>query len=204
MATNEENREFYVGIIILAAGASTRMGTPKQLLMYKGRSLVRHTVEVALASMCRPVVVVTGANAEIMKPELLDLPIKVVENQQWSKGMSSSIRVGLEGLKSFADNLDAAVILLCDQPFVSAQLINQILAKYLLTGLPIVACEYAQTLGVPALFSHVLFPELSALQDSVGAKQIIKKYFPSVASVSFPEGKIDIDIPLDYENLQII
>jgi molybdenum cofactor cytidylyltransferase len=193
-----------IGLIVLAAGASTRMGTPKQLLLYQGRSFVCHAVEVAIASVCQPIVVVLGANAQRIKLEINHLPIQIVENQQWSEGMSSSIRVGLKTLNAVNPDLEAVAIALCDQPFISSQLINQLIEAYCLTGKPIVASEYAGTLGVPALFSRALFSELMALKTTEGAKQIIGKHLHEVVGVPFPDGAIDIDTPKDYEQLQVL
>ncbi|MBD1892770.1 nucleotidyltransferase family protein [Coleofasciculus sp. FACHB-SPT9] len=193
-----------VGLIILAAGASTRMGTPKQLLMYQGRSFLRHTAEVAIASLCQPIVVVLGADAERMKPEVNLLPVQIVENPQWAEGMSSSIRVGIEALSNLNQNIEAVAIALCDQPFISSQLLNQIVEAYQVTRRPIIASEYAGSLGVPALFSRALFPELTSLKTTEGAKKIIKKYSPEVFRIPFPEGAIDIDTPKDYQKFQAI
>ncbi len=193
-----------VGLIILAAGASTRMGTPKQLLLYQGRSFVRHIAEVAIASVCQPIAVVLGANAKRIKPEISHLPVHVVENQQWAEGMSSSLRVGLKALLTVTQNLEAVAIALCDQPFVSSPMLDQIVEAYRFTGKAIIASEYAGTLGVPALFSHTLFSELLALKNTEGAKQIIRKHIQEVFSVPFPEGAIDIDTPKDYEQFQTL
>lgn len=193
-----------VGLIILAAGASTRMGTPKQLLLYQGCSLIRHVTENAIASVCEPIIVVLGANAERIKPEINQLPIQIVENQQWTEGMSASIRVGLEALLAVNQNLEAVAIALCDQPFVSSQTFNRIIEAYRVTGKPIIASEYSGTLGVPALFNRALFSELMALKSTDGAKKLIKKHMHEVFSVPFPEGAIDIDTPKDYEQLQTV
>jgi molybdenum cofactor cytidylyltransferase len=191
-----------IGLMILAAGASTRMGTPKQLLLYQGRSLICHITEVALASVCQPIAVVLGANANRIKPEVSSLPVQIVENHQWEEGMSSSIRVGLEALLAMNQNLEAVAIALCDQPFVSSQTLNQLVEAYHFTGKPIIASEYAGTLGVPVLFSHTLFSELMSLKSTEGAKQVIRKHIHDVFTVPFPEGVIDIDTPKDYEQLQ--
>ncbi len=193
-----------VGLIVLAAGASTRMGTPKQLLLYQGRSFVRHIAEVAIASVCHPVAVVLGAHAQRIKPEISQLPVQVVENQQWAEGMSSSLRVGIEALNAMNPNLEAVAIALCDQPFVSSQTFNRIVEAYRCTGKPIIASEYAGTLGVPALFSPTLFSELMALKHTEGAKQIIIKHIHEVFSVPFAEGSIDIDTPKDYEQFKTL
>ena len=90
-----------IGMIILAAGASTRMVKPKQLLLYQGRSLLRHTTEIALASNCHPIVVVLGANAAQMEPEIDSLPVHAVINPHWAEDMESSIRVGIDTLEEW-------------------------------------------------------------------------------------------------------
>lgn len=188
-----------VGMIILAAGASSRMGTPKQLLLHQGRSFLSQIVETAIASICRPIVVVLGANAQQIKSEISHFPVQVVENECWHQGMSSSIKVGMQALVN--QNIESVAIAVCDQPFVSAKIINQLIAAYRFTGKSIVASEYANTLGVPALFSRALFPELMNLSATAGAKYLIKKYFHTVFPVPFPEGAIDIDTPKDYQQL---
>ncbi len=191
-----------VGTIILAAGASTRMGTPKQLLQFKGRSLLRHTTEVALASVCEPMIVVLGAYAEQIHNEVNQLPVVVVENQEWHLGMGASIRVGINAPNDSSENIEAVVLLLCDQPFVCVDVVNQLVEAYHTTLQPIVASEYAGILGVPALFSRKFFSELISLNVAAGAKEVIKKYSHLVFPVSFAAGVIDIDTPQDYEQLQ--
>lgn len=191
-----------IGLMILAAGASTRMGTPKQLLLYRGCSFIRHITESAINSVCQPIAVVLGANAEQIKPEISHLPVQIVENQQWEEGMSSSIRAGLEALLTMNQNLDGVAIALCDQPFVSSQTLNQLVEAYCCTGKPIIASEYAGTLGVPVLFHRTLFSELLALKSTEGAKKLIIKHSHEVFSVPFSEGAIDIDTPNDYDQLQ--
>ena len=193
-----------IGLIILAAGASTRMGTPKQLLLYQGCSFIRHITECAIASVCQPIAIVLGANAERIKPEISQFSVQIVENQQWAEGMSASIRVGLEALLAINQNLEAVVIALCDQPFVSSQTLNQLVEAYHFTGKLIIASEYSGTLGVPALFNHTLFSELMSLKNTEGAKQLIKKHSHEVFSTPFPDGAIDIDTPKDYEQLQTL
>jgi molybdenum cofactor cytidylyltransferase len=193
-----------VGLIVLAAGASTRMGSPKQLLPYRGNSFVRHIVEVAIASVCQPIAVVLGASAERIKPEINQLPVQIVDNQQWAEGMGSSIRVGIEALLAVNQNLEAVMIALCDQPFVSSQTINQLIEAYHLTGKPIIASEYSGTLGVPVVFSCTLFSELMALKSNEGAKQLIKQHIHEVFSLPFSAGAIDVDTPKDYEQFQTL
>jgi molybdenum cofactor cytidylyltransferase len=190
-----------IGIVILAAGASTRMGTPKQLLHFQGRSFLRHTTEIALASVCEPVVIVLGANAEQIRHEVSALPVIVVENQEWRQGMGASIQVGIKTLTDESNNTDAVVLLLCDQPFISVNIINQLVEAFYTTAKPIIACQYAETLGVPALFERQFFLELMQLDAHSGAKQVINKYVDLVYPVSFEMGAVDIDTPQDYEKL---
>lgn len=191
-----------IAIVILAAGASTRMGRPKQLLPYGEHSFLRHTAEVAAASGYQPIVVVLGAYAEQTRPELNQLPVQVIENYQWSEGMSASIRVGIQALSTMSDPVEAAVLTLCDQPFVSVQVITQLIEAYQTTGQPIVASAYSGTFGVPALFRHSFFPKLMDLSGSEGAKQVIQKYTQEVVGIPFPAGVIDIDTPKDYEQFR--
>jgi molybdenum cofactor cytidylyltransferase len=188
-----DNEKSTIAIMILAAGASTRMGTPKQLLLYQGRSFLQYTTEIAIASVCQPVVVVVGANSEQIHRQIKHLPVKVVNNLDWVLGMSTSIKSGIELLNNLPQKIEAVVITLCDQPFVSPQIINQL-----------VACEYAGTLGVPALFSQRFFSELAALKETSGAKKVINHNLKEVFSIPFPLGDIDIDTPKDYEQLQSI
>jgi molybdenum cofactor cytidylyltransferase len=196
------NSQPTIGAVILAAGASTRMGTPKQLLYFKGHSLLRHTVEVAIAQECEPIVVVLGAYAEKIRNEVIKLPVVIVENQDWHLGMGASIRVGINAVNNLSKNLEAVILLLCDQPFVCDRVINQLVEAYLATRKPIIASEYAHTLGVPALFSHELFSELINIDVEKGAKQIIQKYSHLVFPIPFAAGAIDVDTPEDYEQLQ--
>ena len=190
-----------IGIVILAAGASTRMGTPKQLLPYQGRNFIQHTVEIAVASICHPIIVVLGAYAEQIRQEVSHFPVQVVENLQWNEGMSSSIKVGINALNAFDENIEAVVLLLCDQPFLSAEIINQLVDTYRSTNKPIIASKYAETLGVPALFNRRFFTELTTLKQAEGAKKVMMKYSDEVFSISFPEGAIDVDTPQGYEQL---
>jgi molybdenum cofactor cytidylyltransferase len=188
-----------VGLILLAAGASTRMGTDKQLLPYRGRSLVRYMAEVALASKCQPIAIVLGAHGDRINPEIATLPLQIVENDRWSLGMGTSIGAGVQAA---AQSLDAVIVMLCDQPLVTSWHLNQLIAAYKATHYPVIASAYSSTLGVPALFDRSLFPDLLSLTGNVGAKHLIGQYGDRVYPVPFPEGAIDLDTPEDYQNCQ--
>ncbi|MEC4814280.1 MAG: nucleotidyltransferase family protein [Scytonema sp. PMC 1069.18] len=190
---------FDIGLILLAAGASTRMGTPKQLLQYQQQSLLRHMVEVAVASVCNPIVVVLGAYADRIRPEAELYNVRIVENHRWSEGMGTSIRCGMEALH---DDVEAVVLMLCDQPFVSTQIINQLVNVFQATDRQIVASEYGGVQGVPALFKHNLFAQLLTLNGAAGARQVIKQNAGKVFGLPFPEGIFDLDTYNDYEQFQ--
>src|SRR6188508_2888110 len=135
------DQPFRYGAVILAAGSSRRMGTPKQLLAVDGRPLLVRAVEAALASPAWPVVVVLGAEAEKIRPTLAHLPVLVAENPAWAEGMAASIRAGVTTLQQFSRALDAALIALCDQPAFSSDVIAQLVATQKTTGRSIVAAH---------------------------------------------------------------
>ena len=191
-------------IIILAAGASTRMGRPKLLLTYGHRTLLRHAAETAAASICRPILVVLGAYANQLQGEIDDLPVRSVINEWWADGMGSSIQVGVGALNTYdrADSTEALVLMLCDQPYVTAAVINDLVTAYHLNGKGIIASEYAGTLGAPALFGREYFSELETLRGATGAKHIIAAHSSDVVPMPFPKGMTDIDTPEDYRQLQ--
>lgn len=190
-----------ISILILAAGASTRLGQPKQLLSYQGKPLIRHMAEIAIASGCQPVGVVLGANYKTIFPCLSDLKAHIIYNENWSTGMASSIFCGLKELLSLSPELDAIVLMVCDQPFVSSDLIQQLIAGYQFSHYPIVASEYADVLGVPTLFNRTFFSDLFQLQGDRGAQSIIRQHRSCVLGIPFAKGIIDIDTP---QNLDIL
>lgn len=190
-----------IGLLILSAGESSRMGKPKQLLKFQGKSLLRNTIQTATDSACDSIIIVLGANAEILQNEVKGLNLEIILNEDWKSGMSSSIKAGLNKLLEIDANLKAVVIMVCDQPFVSAEVIDNLIEKYLETDTLIVASKYAETLGVPALFDRKLFDELLNLNEKSGAKSLIKKLESQTASIDFPKGNIDIDTPEDYSEL---
>lgn len=192
-----------IAAVILAAGASTRMGTPKQLLLYQGQSLLRRVTETAIAAHCSPIFVVLGAYSAQIRCELRDLPVQVVENLEWQRGMGSSIRHGIQALIETSPLVEAAILLLCDQPFVSVPTIHQLESVYRSTNNPIIASSYQNTIGVPALFHSTLFLELTGLTQAEGAKKVIQRHINSVVTVEFPQGAIDLDTPNDYQQFLV-
>jgi Uncharacterized MobA-related protein len=190
--TTAENPSL-IGGILLAAGGSSRMGRPKQLLVYEGSTLLRRATETLLNSVCDPVVVVLGAEIERAKNEIEDLPASIILNERWQSGMSSSIKVGLERLLKIQPNVMAIVITLCDQPDITSSHINQLTAKFRETGNQIVAAEYGDTVGVPALFGKRFFVELLHLKGDKGARDLIRSDKEILSTVRIPEGAFDVD-----------
>lgn len=189
------------GIIILAAGSSSRLGQPKQLLKYKGKSLIQMTIDTAIKSRADNCVLVLGANLELILKEIRNSKINIVINNNWQNGMASGMQIGLAFLeKKLAP--DQVILILCDQPFVDSELINNIINQAE-SGKGIIACHYNGTLGVPALFSRKYFQELRGLIGSEGAKKVIYAHQDDLGKVDFPDGAIDIDTPDDYKKLTI-
>ena len=187
------------GAVILAAGGSSRFGQPKQLLPFRGKTLLRTIINAACEAGCSPVVVVIGSNDEKIHPELAHAKVMEVRNANWLRGIGSSIRSGVQALIDHGSDVEAILLLVCDQPAVNARVIEDLVATYEITKKEIVASSYADTVGVPALFHRSLFERLLSLGDEAGAKSIILQNPERVAQFAFPEAAIDIDTWEDWE-----
>jgi molybdenum cofactor cytidylyltransferase len=195
----------HCAIVLLAAGMSSRMGSPKQVLEYNGKSLLRHSVETALGTGMQPVLVVLGANHTLMEKELESINgIQYVLNPGWHEGMASSIRCGVEAALKVDPSLDGLIIMVCDQPFVNTALLEEIFQAQQKTGMPVVASSYHDDPGVPALFHKSFFSKLLALKGDTGARKLLKNQAGSVTLVQFPEGETDIDTMHDFIELKKI
>src|SRR5690606_17404803 len=177
------------GIIILAAGSSSRLGRPKQLLSFEGKSLLKRIADEASRDPNHHVLAVLGASHEIIADELADTGIAAVINSDWQDGMSGSIKIGLRSLLQSYPDLDQCVIAACDQPFIDANVFHglKILAKE--TGKGIVTTGFDETWGIPVLFSKQYFDELLSLDGQEGAKRIVKKYGDNMAIFPFEKAK---------------
>lgn len=183
--------------MLLAAGGSTRFGTPKQLAVYNGKTLIRIAAEAIASSGCSTVVAVLGANHESIAKELAGLEIHTVVNPEWQTGMSSSIRTGLVKLLEIEPDLDAVLITLMDQPLVMSEHLAVLINAFLNFKDPIVAAGYQGTAGVPALFSREHFASLAHLTGDKGARQIIRQHLDTTRIIDLPEAGRDIDEPGD-------
>ncbi|MEB2774220.1 nucleotidyltransferase family protein [Algoriphagus sp. D3-2-R+10] len=190
------------GIIILAAGESTRLGYPKQIAKYKEKTLLQLAIDAANESKADKRVLVLGANRDEIKKTFPGASIPNIPNPHFEKGMSSSIKIGLEYMLKF-DQPDQVIIMLCDQPFVDAKILNKLISTQKKESKGIVACEYSKTVGVPILFGKAYFKELMELTGDEGAKNIVLANKDDMATVSFPKGKVDIDTEEDLRDLNL-
>jgi molybdenum cofactor cytidylyltransferase len=177
--------------VILAAGASRRLGRPKQLVALAGESLLRRAARAALAG-CAPVLVVVGYRAGEMEAELAGLPVTIVGNGAWEEGMASSIRAGVAALPLGAPGV---LFLVCDQTGVDGALVSRLLETRRAHPDSVIACSYAGTRGTPSVFPARCFPQLLALQGDRGARSLLRG--GEVVVVPFPEGDADVDTPED-------
>lgn len=191
-----------VGIVILAAGGSKRMGQPKQLLEFEGQPLITRAVDAALASQGWPIVVVLGAHADAIRPLLATRPVLIAENPAWSEGMASSLRAGVSLLQQFSREVEAAMIALCDQPMFSTATIELFIATQRTTRRSIVAAHYSGRNGAPALFLREHFPTLATLTGEEGARTLLNLNPETVAPIDLPELAIDLDTPEDFGALK--
>lgn len=190
-----------IGAVIVAAGESRRLGTPKQLILFDGEPLVRRAARIALSAGLFPVVVVVGHEAERVRAVLADLPLAVVENADWATGVGRSIVRGVAEVTRLTNYRGAVMLLVCDQPLVTRDHLEA-LAGAVRGGAPLAASTYAGTQGVPAVFGPPLFPELLALVGDSGAKAIIRRHRSGATLVPFAGAEHDVDTSADLARLR--
>jgi len=189
------------GIIILAAGSSSRLGKPKQLLSYQHKTLLNNTIEAAKKAANGLVLVILGGNSDLIEESISPSDISIVYNPDWEEGISSSIRLGLAVMGKEVEDPDRVILTVCDQPFVTAEVFGRLVDEADGSGKGIIASSYGGTLGTPVLFDKMYFSELFLLKGAEGAKKVINKFKETVAAVRFDKGEIDIDTPEDYNRL---
>ena len=183
--------------VLLAAGSSLRLGSPKQLLEFRGKTLIRHAVEVAACVFGKNIVLVLKSYAEVSQFDLADLTLDIIDNPDWEEGMASSIRAGIAHLPKDASG---ALVLTIDQPLIGPSQLNRLVEAWEADQTRIVASEYNNVVGVPAVFPRTLFPELKKLQGDRGAKELLmaRKTLP----VCVPEAGFDVDTWSDWKKIQ--
>jgi molybdenum cofactor cytidylyltransferase len=190
------------GIILLAAGSSSRLGRDKQLIEFQGKTLIKKAIEEAQNSQADCLVLVLGSNPELIQTGFDTSSTPYIINADWQHGMSSSMQAGLRFLMEKED-VDQVVLMLCDQPFVDASLLDQLITAKETSGKGIVASAYSNTLGVPALFEERYFDELFQLTGSEGAKKVIFNHQAEVHALDFPLGAMDLDTEEDVSQFLI-
>ena len=188
--------------IILAAGASSRLGQPKQLVGIQGETMLERALRLATEAGAGPVLAVLGANfASICASISFEGSIPVL-NDQWEHGMSSSIHAGLDEADVRAPESPGALVMACDQPRLSAEHLRALLAAFGAQRTPaIIASAYAGTHGIPAVFPRSAFPALRALRGDKGARGLIAKPPCQVIALPFDGGEVDVDLPSDLAQL---
>jgi len=188
------------GLLLLAAGGSRRLGEPKQLVVVDGEPLIQRAVRIALTAQLHPTVVVLGAHAAQVRAHLENQPVMLVENPQWREGMASSIRAGLNALLAAAPETGGIVMMLADQPQLTADHLAALVAAQRTSGRDVVVSDYGDHLGPPAYFGRTHFAALGELHGDVGARAL----FESLDPLSVPLPRIvsaDLDTPEDYSRL---
>jgi molybdenum cofactor cytidylyltransferase len=186
--------------IILAAGGSTRFGQPKQLLDWKGEPFVRVVAKTALQAGLSPVVVVTGANAAAVESAVIDLNVSVVRNEGWQTGQASSIRAGVQSLRS-APEIGGALFLLADQPQLTGSIVRALIEKHSEGLYPVVAPMVIDRRANPVLFDRVTFPDLLTLEGDVGGRGIFHKHRVEYLPWHDDRLLLDVDTPEMYQRL---
>ena len=192
-----------VGAIVLAAGASSRLGQPKQLLIYRGESLLERAIRLANEAGAEPVLTIVGANQELILSAVNFGSSMPVINEQWAQGISTSIHAGLDALEANVPQASGVLIMACDQPRLAVHHLSALIHRFALQAEPsIVASAYAQVLGIPAVFPQRVFAALHELQGDKGARALLVDPPCPLIPVPFAGGEVDIDWPDDLSALR--
>jgi len=192
-----------VAAIVLAAGGSRRLGQPKQLLAYRGETLLNRAIRIASESGASPVLAVLGAEFESIRRSIQSPTAIPVHNDRWRQGMGSSIAAGMRALAVCAPDAEAVLLMSCDQPRLTAEHLQALIVAFASQALPAIAASaYAGVNGVPAVFPRQTFDQLRGLRGDKGARSIIERATGPVVAVEFPDGDVDIDTPKDLPKLE--
>jgi molybdenum cofactor cytidylyltransferase len=187
-----------VPAIVLAAGASRRLGQPKQLVRIAGETLLARTLRVVREATSEPTLVVLGAHREEIATNVDLSYAHVVANPDWEQGIASSIRAGIRALLDLDPDASAVLLLVCDQPRLSADHLRRLIETHEQAGEQLIgASHYAGATGIPAIFPASQFARLLALEGDVGARYLLRNAGCRVVEVEFSGGDIDIDLPSD-------
>lgn len=182
--------------LVLAAGASTRMGRNKMLLPIDGEPLAVRAAGRALAAGLEPVIVVTGHESDKVEELLRETPCRPVLNSDHEKGIQTSVRVGVDALE---DDVGALIVILADMPLVTAEMLRSLVRRYRDASAPLVVSLYGTVNAPPVLYDHSLFGELRTMDKGCG-KEVVRRHEGKAEMVEWPEEALrDIDVPQDYK-----
>jgi molybdenum cofactor cytidylyltransferase len=191
-----------IAAVVLAAGSSTRMGQNKLLLTLDGETVLRRALRAAAEAGLDPVVVVLGADAARMRAEIADLPCTAVVNADHAQGKGTSLQTGIARVSSVAE-VGAAIVMLADMPFVTADMLAAVAARHRATRSPMVVSRYGQVNAPPMLYARALFAELLALPGKACGKEMIRRHRHEADVLTWDEAAlVDIDAPEDYRRVR--
>jgi len=191
-----------IATLIMAAGSSSRMGTPKQLLSWRNTTLIENAIINVLQLKISKPIVVLGANSEQITPKIETYPIKIIHNPNWNSGLGNSIAFGVNYIQNNY-KVDGVLIILADQPLIDTSYLKGMIISYEAGKNQSIATQYHNgKLGVPALFDKYYFEELSAIDGDKGAKSILEKYSDQVITTQFETNIFDVDTKEDYKKLK--
>ena len=189
-----------ISVLVLAAGASSRMAGIKQLLSWDNKTLIEHALEMATSSAANKVYVVLGAHYDLIVKEVDQQEVVVIQNKNWADGIGSSIATGVKNILE-RENPDGILIMLCDQPLIDLDHLNSLIHSFLTKEYSVVGTSYENKIGVPAIFAAGCYPDLMKLEGDEGARSVIVKSSGKSIGIS-PQGKhADIDTDEDYSRL---
>lgn len=186
-----------IAALLLAAGGSSRLGRPKQLVEVDGMSLVRRAAESVLAVGCRPVIAVVGHRHEEVVGQLDGLEIDTLHHPEWEAGMGTSLAEGARALQAIDLHLSGVLVSVCDQPALTAIVLQRLIDAYDGTAGRCVGSAYAGRVGVPAIFAAELLPRLAERTGDRGARDLLVARPERLVTVSWEEGAFDLDRPQD-------
>lgn len=196
-----KNSESKYIILILAGGKGSRMGSIKQLLPWKDITLIENAMEQAKRSKASETIVVLGAHASEIKSRIKHNNILCIENKDWALGMGTTISYGVRYVQNNRTNVAGIMFLLADQPLIDTEYINEMLDTFITKSKGMVSTNYGNREGVPAIFEPTFFPELQALNQDLGARELIRKYKSLNVSLNHKGKGMDVDTMEDYHSL---
>lgn len=196
-------RSGFIAGILLAAGTSSRMGSNKMLFDLNGESVLRRAARRAMGGGLGPILVVLGHQEERARPELVGLPCRVVVNPLYETGISSSLKAGVAALKDQPEDVRAAMVMLADMPFVTSEMIAEMIARYRSTEAPLVISDYEGVNAPPMLYDRSLFSELLTMTEEGCGRQVVKRHRHEAEVLAWPASALaDLDVPEDYARLK--